>query len=223
MNRCSSNKKLVTAFRLSAFIFITLGILDTAGIFSGTIRWQVFLTYTFQSNVLVWLFFAILIVKTLCGGNPEATEHPFAFYPVISFVISIYIFITMLIFWTILAPLSWSDGYLLTFSNFAVHLICPLLMIFDRIMLYPRGLIRKQDPPAILIFPLLHVVQSFVIGLNRLVYFAPIKIESYYIYPFLDYDKHGNMVFVYIFGLALFFLGLGYIWRHLETRIIAKK
>ena len=223
MKRYVKNKKFVLIYRLAAFVFIAIGLVDTAGVFSGTIIWHVFLTYTFQSNVLVWLFFAILIIKTLHVSADDDDPYPFGFYSVASFTISIAILITMLIFWTILAPMTWAGGYLMSFSNFAVHLICPLLMIFDRIVFYQPGLIRKHDLLAIVIFPLLHVAQSFIIGLNRLVYFAPMRIESYYIYPFMDYDKHGNMVFVYILGLALVFIGIGYGWRYIEMRIIAKK
>jgi len=223
MKQYLNSKSFALIYRLAAFIFIAVGILDTAGVFSGNVNWHIFLTYTVQSNVLVLLFFAVLIVKTMRLGNRVGKPYPFAFYPIVSFVFSIDILITMLIFWTILAPMTWAGGYLLSFSNFAVHLISPLLMIFDRIMFYQPGRIRKYALLIITIFPYVHVAQSFIIGLNRLVYFAPMRIESYYIYPFLDYDTHGNMVFVYILGLSLVFLGIGYAWRYVELRIIAKK
>ena len=69
-----------------------------------------------------------------------------------------------------------------------------------------------------LIFPLLYVAQSFILGLNHLVYFSDVGVESYYMYPFLDFDAYGPLVFVFILGLAGFFLGLSYLWYYLEKK-----
>jgi hypothetical protein len=222
MRRVVDNKVFVLGYRIVALVIISFGLVNTAGLFSVSTSWHIFFTYTAQSNVLVMLFFIVCIVKTAGVSADNKKAYRFGFYPVLSFTVSIAILITMLIFWTILAPMSWAGSYLMTYSNFAVHLICPLLMLFDRIMFYKPGTIRKFDPFFIIVFPYLHVAQSFIIGLNRLVYFAPMRIDSYYIYPFLDYDAHGNTVFLYILGLTVIFIGIGYGWRYIENRYAAK-
>ena len=221
MKRYADNRAFALCYRVAALVIIAAGLADISGLLSGEINPHVFLSYTVQSNVLVWLFFAFCTIKT---ARAKVGQHyPFGFWPAASFAVTIAILITMLLFWAILAPTSWAGGHLLTFSNFAVHLICPILMIFDRFIFYQPGKIGRLEPLAVFIFPYMHVAQSFIIGLNRLVYFAPLRIESYYIYPFLDYDAQGNMVFLYILGLSLIFLGISYGWRHLENKYAAKR
>lgn len=212
------NKKIVLGYRIAALVIITLGLADTAGFFSGAVNWYVFFAYTIQSNVLVWLFFALLIVKT--AATPACREKwAYGFYPVVSFTVSFAILITLLIFWAILVPISWGGGNLLKFSNLGVHLFCPLLMMGDRVLFYKKGTLKQRDPLAIAIFPYLYIAQSFTLGLTHSVYFSPLGIESYYIYPFLDFDAHGYYVFAYIFALTLFFLGLAYLCFALEKHL----
>lgn len=59
---------------------------------------------------------------------------------------------------------------------------------------------------------LANTLQSFALGLTHTVYFSEIGVDSYYIYPFLDFDKYGVRVFLYIAILTVFFLLLGYLW-----------
>ena len=215
-------KPFVLGYRMAALLIITLGLAGRAHLFSGSINWHVFLAYTIQSNLLAWLLFAVLIFKTASKKAPAFDAHAFGFYPVISFAASIAILITMLIFWGVLAPKSWSGGSLWTFSNLAVHLFGPLLMIGDRILFYKTGIIKRRHLLAVIVFPIIYIIQSFAIGLTRAVYFSPLNVNSYYLYPFLDFDAHGYLVFAFIIALAAGFLGLGYAWYFIEKRIAAK-
>jgi hypothetical protein len=220
------NKAFVLGYRIAALVVITAGLMDIVGVFAGNINWYIFFAYTIQSNVLVWLMFVVLIAKTATAPRHSevAAAGRFGFYPVVSFAVSIAILITMLIFWAILAPMSWSSGSLLTFSNLAVHLVCPLLMLGDRVMFYGKGVMRKREVLSIAVFPYIYIAQSFTLGLTRAVYFEPLRIESYYIYPFLDFDAHGYWVFLYIALLTVFFLGIGYLWWwFIEKKVTANR
>ncbi|MDR1101619.1 MAG: hypothetical protein LBL34_04630 [Clostridiales bacterium] len=215
------NKYFILGYRILAFIIITLGILATAQVFTGKINFYVFFAYTMQSNILVWLFFAVLIVKTAAriAQRQEAKDENYGFYPVISFAICFAILVTMLIFWGLLAPARWGNSHLLTFANLGVHLFCPLLMIGDRLLFYKKGMLKKHEPLAMVIFPFLYIIQALSLGMTRAVYFEPLGIKSYYIYFFLDFDIYGYRVFLFIFLLTVFFLALGYGCYYLGKRM----
>lgn len=199
-------------YRIAAFAIAAVGLLANMEVFTGKPNYYALFAYTTQSNILVCLFFLILIVKTAAKiiRKEEAADKNYGFYPLASFAISFAILITMLIFWLVLAPANWADVNLLTFFNLGVHFINPLLMIADRLLFYKKGAMRKYQPLVILFFPYVYILQSFALGLNHAVYFEPIGIESYYIYPFLDFDQYGALVFAFIAGLTVLFLLLAY-------------
>ncbi|MDR1094264.1 MAG: hypothetical protein LBL66_08975 [Clostridiales bacterium] len=211
MKKVIDNKFFILGYRVAAFIIITFGLLTTVGAFNGRVSFYMLFAYTIQSNILVLIFFAVLIAKTAVGiaRRDEVQNKNYGFYPVVAFAIAVAIFITMLIFWSILVPL-WGGKNLMTFSNLGVHLFCPLLMIIDRVLFYKLGAMTVFQPLSVLVFPYIYIIQSFSLGLSRAFYFEPMGIQSYYIYPFLDFDAHGYWVLLYIFGLTVFFLGLCY-------------
>jgi hypothetical protein len=217
-----NNKYFILGYRVVAVVVIVFGLLATLGAFSGAINYYIFFAYTTQSNILVLGFFVVLVAKTAAkiARGEEPTDKNFGFYPVAAFAVTFAILITMMIFWAILVPLKGGMSMgLMTFYNLGVHLFCPLLMIGDYLLFYKKGVMRRRDPLAITIFPYLYIGQSFVLGLNHVVYFAPLHIESYYIYPFMDFDAYGRLVFLFLLALTVFFLGLGYVCYSLERRV----
>jgi hypothetical protein len=216
-----NNKYFILVYRIVAVVVIVLGLLATLGVFRGEINYYIFFAYTTQSNILVLGFFILLVAKTAAGiaRGEEPSNRNYGFYPVAAFAVVFAIFITMMIFWVILVPLNWGHMNLMVFSNLGVHLICPLMMIGDYLMFYKKGVMRRRDPLAIAIFPYIYIGQSFALGLTHAVYFEPLHIESYYIYPFMDFDAHGRMVFLFLLALTAFFLGLGYICYYIERRL----
>lgn len=211
----------VLSYRIVAFVIITLGLLANTLVFTGKPNFYALLAYTTQSNLLVWLFFIVLITKTIIQKIQNKNEY--GFYPIVSFSITIAITITMLIFWLVLAPTSWGNTDLWNFDNFGVHLFCPLFMIGDKILFYKSGTLERQNVFCILIFPYIYVIQSFALGLSRAVWFEQLGIKSYYIYPFLDFDKFGGLVFVFILALTAVFLGIGFAWWFIEKKIKEKQ
>jgi hypothetical protein len=216
-----TNKYFILGYRIVAVVAIVLGLLATMGAFSGEINYHMFFAYTTQSNILVLGFFVVLAAKTAStiARGEDPPDKNYGFYPVAAFAVSFAILITMMIFWAILVPLKGGMSMgLMTFYNLGVHLLCPLLMIGDYLLFYKKGVMRRRDPLAITIFPYIYIGQSFALGLNHAVYFAPLHSESYYLYPFLDFDAHGRLVFLFILALTAFFLGLGYVCYYLEKR-----
>lgn len=212
------NGYLIFAYRIFSFVISILGLLANMQVLEGTPNYYALFAYTTQSNILVILFFTLLVIKTAqqLFFREKTNNRNYGFYPVLSFVVCFSIFITMIIFWLVLAPSQWADINLLTFFNLGVHFINPVLMILDRFLFYEKGRIKKRQVFLILIFPYFYILQSFLLGLTHAVYFSPIGIDSYYIYPFLDFDKYGCQVFLFIAVLTMIFLLLGYGWHRLE-------
>ena len=69
-----------------------------------------------------------------------------------------------------------------------------------------------------MIFPLVYLAQSLSLGLTHTVWFGSIGVDGYYIYPFLDVDAFGARVILSVIALTGLFLGLSFLWYHLEKR-----
>lgn len=217
-----NNGRFVLAYRISTFLLITLGLLVSLRVFTDDPHPYALFTYTIQSNLLVWTFFLISIIKTVKKLRSTDKDGDYGFYSVFSFAVCIAIVVTFLIFWCYLAPTGWTKNRLLSFSNLSIHLFCPLLMVLDRILFYKKGVLKKPQVLYMLIFPLVYVAQSFALGLSRAVWFSEVGVESYYIYPFLDLDAYGPLVFVFVAALAALFLGISYLWYFLEAKASRK-
>ena len=218
-----NNGTIILIYRIGAFILISLGLLASLRPFSVHPNPYSLFTYTIQSNLLVWSFFLFSIVLTLRKLSGQENDRDFGFCSAFSFAVCIDIIVTFLIFWCYLAPSGWMKNSLLSFKNLSIHFFCPLLMVLDRILFYRKNVLKKKQILGILIFPMIYVIQSFVLGLTHAVWFAPVGVHSYYMYPFLDLDAQGAMVFVYLIGLVAAFLGLSYLWYFLEQKAFKNK
>ena len=120
----------------------------------------------------------------------------------IKFVATVAITITFLVFFTMLAPLMGVD-YLLSFNNFSLHAIVPILAIVDFIIYdtdinlsYPKSLIGSAMALYYVIFVYIGVPLNFQYGEN-------LKFP----YFFLDYEKNG-FFFEKGFGIILWIIVL---------------
>ena len=115
------------------------------------------------------------------------------------------------------------DVKLGAFSNIGVHLINPLLMLCDRILFYRNHTMEKRHVVSLLLFPCFYIIQAFSLGATRAVWFAPIGVNAYYVYPFLNLDVLGWLVFPIMIALAMAMLGLGYVFYYLEKFLFRQK
>jgi hypothetical protein len=97
-NKITNSKIVVLIFRIVCFIVAIFGLLTIIGIFKNNVSPILFLTYTVQSNVVTIAFFGILIVKTIFYKPNEKLKYQYGFFPRISSIISLDIFVTMLVF-----------------------------------------------------------------------------------------------------------------------------
>ena len=227
--KCSTlpqNKIFTLAFRAFAFLFAVWGILAITGVFRNAFHPMALMMYTIQSNILVAVFFAILLAKTIFrihggGKQSESPENPYGFFPRLSAVVTLAIFVTMLIYWLILAPIAPGTGIrrFLAPDNLAVHLITPLLMLADYLIFTPRGKLKKYDPLLCAIIPYIYLAEVMTLGLTRTVKYDFMGSDSHFPYIFLDVDRFGAWVILMVAGITIIFLGIAFSWRYLDKKL----
>ena len=180
-------KKIIRMLILSALIIVgVLGIILTAVSTSFMGGASVFYFFTVQSNIfIIAMAFLFLGHEIICLINKKETINQVMLQ--IKFVATVAITITFLVFFTMLAPLMGVD-YLLSFKNFSLHAIVPMLAIIDFIVFdtdinlsYPKSLIAT-------IAPISYVFFVYAIG-------VPLKLQYaenlYFPYFFLNYEQNG--------------------------------
>jgi len=220
------NKIFAIAFRAFAFLFAVWGILAITGVFKNAFHPMSLMMYTIQSNILTAVFFGILLAKTIlrvcCSEQqPESPEKPYGFFPRLSAVVTLAIFVTMLIYWLILVPTTPGTGIrrFLAPDNLAVHLITPLLMLADYLIFTSRGKLKKYDPLLCAIIPYIYLAQVMTLGLTRTVKYDFMGSDSHFPYIFLDVDKFGAWVILMVAGITIIFLGIAFSWRYLDKKL----
>jgi hypothetical protein len=217
------HKVFAVLFRAGAFLFALWGIVAITGVFKNAFNPVTLLAYTVQSNILTAALFGILLVRTLRpapGGErgPGVPGKPYSFFPRLSAFVTFAIFVTMLVFWFILAP-GMTVRALLAPDNLAVHLITPLLMLADYLLFAERGKLRIYDPLLCAVIPYAYLLEAMAIGLTRSVRYDSLGNHSYYPYMFLDVDRFGPGVILMVGAMTLFFLGIAFSWRYVDTKL----
>ena len=205
-------------YRSFAFIFSVWGIVSHIKLFDSSPRLQGLMTYTVQSNILVCIVFGILACKTYKKMNSSDNDGVYSFIPGLSFAAMIDIILTMLIFWVVLAPTNWAGLTLFSADNLAVHLFTPLLIITDRILFYKGCNMPVKNILSATVFPYVYVIEAYINGKLKLVMFGEVSGGSYYLYPFLNFDRLGWGVLVYIALLTVFFLIIGFLFYRWENK-----
>jgi hypothetical protein len=219
--------KIIRISLLSSLIIVgVLGIVLTALSIDFMGGAAVFLYFTVQSNIFIILMALITLVDEVVSiFTKKSFMNQVLLY--IKFSATIAITITFIVFFTMLAPLLGPD-YLLSFNNFSLHAIVPIIAIVDFILFdtkinlsYPKSLFGCIPPLCYMVFVYVGVPLKFQYGEN-------IKFP----YFFLDYDTNGFFfekglgimfwIFVLLIGISGLCL-LFCLFIKLRQRSIAKK
>lgn len=179
-------KRIIRIAILSALAIVgILGIIFTAQSSAFMGGGSVFFFFTVQSNIfiiaisLIFLVNEIVVLVTNKGFINQTLRH-------IKYVATVAITVTFLVFFTMLAPLMGVD-YLLSFNNFSLHAIVPILAIIDFIIFdadinltYPNSLLATIAPISYVLFVYIGACFKLQYGENL-----------YYPYFFLDFETNG--------------------------------
>ena len=197
-----------------------IGAVASLGIFDDILnpRWDFYAHFTNLSNYLcIGIMFAELVQTAKKSENSYVSASP-----LLKFIGLLGIMLTFLVFNFLLAgrpdrefQANWRV------SSICLHVILPIMYVFDWILFYEHKKVKWFYPIASVIFPVLYII--FIYTRAFIVNFNP---EVPYLYPyfFLNLDNLGVAgVAKWVGILFVGFIGLGYIFYGIDKCIKPKK
>lgn len=183
--------------------------------------------YTFQSNIICFIAFAIYTVIELRESYCKCTKGDI--YYLSKGAVVIMIFITTCCYHVALAPqFSFDMGFVYTtdlynkIANFFVHTLSPCLVMLDYFLFDEKGNFKKFYPFLWLTFPLNYVFYVYIYAAQGGTFYG-IGGSQRFAYFFLDYIELGvTGVAKWIIVMTLGVLIVSYILVTID-KILAKK
>ena len=176
---------LKIALKASLAIVGILGIIFTAQSSAFMGGGSVFFFFTVQSNIFIIVMSLLFLVNdVMLLINKKSFVNQTLL--LIKYVATVAITITFIVFFTLLAPLMGVD-YLLSFNNFSLHAIVPILAIVDFILFDTDINLTYKNSLLATIAPISYVVFVYIGAIFKLRYGE----NLYYPYFFLDFEKNG--------------------------------
>lgn len=197
-----NNRALAAIFRIMAAFISIYAILNDFNIFY----------FTTISNLLCFLMFLFLSIKTLVELKQYGKDGSTSISPHIKGGITVAIILTMSVYHFILIPYALSQDPLrrLNLNEIILHYIVPCLTILDWILFDEKKRFKFYDPVIWTVIPIVYVAFVFVQAIFNFVYNLNIGMSKY-IYIFFDIEVLGkNVVWENILKLSAFFLLVGY-------------
>ena len=183
MNLLKTTTKII--IKAALIIIGVLGIVFTAlsSAFMGGA--SVFFFFTVQSNIFIMLMALIFLINEVVVliTNKSFINQTLLH---IKYVATVAITVTFLVFFTMLAPLMGID-YLLSFNNFSLHAIVPILAIVDFFLFDTDIKLTYKTSLFATISPISYVVFVYIGRMFSLKYTE----NLYYPYFFLNIDSNG--------------------------------
>ncbi|NLC94112.1 MAG: hypothetical protein GX676_00275 [Bacilli bacterium] len=208
------NKNYYVSLIIKSLIIIIglTGIYATVSTGTFMISFKSFLYYTIQSNLAIvlitsifWYFHYLLYKKGINKINNQ--------WLLAKFSLTVAITVTFLVFFILLAP-TLPKSYLLSYDNFSVHLIVPLLAIIDFFLFDYQLNLSKFKPLVGLLMPIYYLVFALVLSLFS-VDFHGQKVPYFFLnYEELgwlfEYHKMGVIIWVVILMICIIFISYLY-------------
>ena len=204
--------KTITKILIKAALIIigVLGIVLTALSTAFMGGASVFFFFTVQSNIFIMLMVLIFLINEVVVliANKSFINQTLLH---IKYVATVAITVTFLVFFTMLAPLMGVD-YLLSFKNFSLHAIVPILAIVDFFLFDKDIKLTYKSSLLATISPICYVIFVYIGAIFKLEYSE----NLHYPYFFLNIDTNGFLfekgtmgIIPWIIILFGFIIGLG--------------
>lgn len=188
---CIHNRLLALIFRITFLFGCGIGLYLNSGIPNGELAPYMLIFYTIQSNALCFIFFSILIIKSIIDLKSKGIKGTTVFYSHFKGAVTLSIAVTFIIYHFVLVPqflLASSHYNLFCWQNVLVHYFVPIAAIFDWLIFDEKLSFRWFDPILWLLIPIAY----FVFILLRAKLGGAIAIvHSQYPYFFIDVDMLG--------------------------------
>ena len=172
--------------------------------------------YTVLSNILCFVYFAVLVVAQRKKENPLVKGS-----------VTMCIAVTGLVYHFMLNGVMEANAEkvspVLDAGNFLVHTVVPVMVVLDYFLFFPKGQYKSLHPIAWLGLPYLYF--GFILlraEISDSLFSGFGGTTSRYPYPFLDVDLYGwDKVLLIVLGITVAFLALGYI-AYVLDRLLGK-
>ncbi|MCP4762314.1 MAG: hypothetical protein GY870_11080 [archaeon] len=193
--------------RIYKIIFCVLTWIDMGLLFAGLFfRGSDIISYTFQSNLLVFLWITIDVIYELLGKEkPKILGSPT--HGAVTVYITVTFVIFALIFQSIIA-LGYGIAYIFDIVNLMCHYIVPVLMIIEWGLTHEDDEYEKKWALYWLIYPFIYLACSMILEL----------ITGSYYYFFTSIGLLGALVIVPVALLTLFFYGISRLLFYVHER-----
>ena len=176
---------LKIAIKATLAIVGILGIIFTAQSSAFMGGGSVFFFFTVQSNIfIIGMSLIFLVNDVMYLVNKKSFVNQTLL--MIKYVATVAITVTFIVFFTMLAPLMGMD-YLLSFNNFSLHAIVPILAIIDFILFDTDIRLTYKSSLLATIAPVSYVIFVYIGAIFKLRYGE----NLYYPYFFLNFEKNG--------------------------------
>jgi len=173
--------------------------------------------YTILSNLLCFVYFAVLTVAQRKKENP-----------LLKGAVTMCIAVTGLVYHFMLNGAMQADSGTVSTAlyagNLLVHYIVPAMAVLDYFLFFPKGQYKSLYPLAWLLLPYAYfgfVLARAEVSDKRFSGFG--SASSRFPYPFLDVDLYGwDKVLLIVFAVTVAFIALGYL-SYVADRLLGKR
>ena len=181
--------------------------------------------FTIQSNILVALLAMFLVISDIVYHKKKieiSSKLPFS----IILIIILNIFLTGLIYLTVLLPISLQDGTMIMgstqFANLVLHGFVPILSVLLFIFFIKKRAFKFSFSWVFMIYPVVYWVFTLLRSLTGIKFMT----DSLYPYFFLDplYNNQGfGIVLVWVFALLAIFYLAGLLLIYVSNKLHKKE
>ena len=208
-------------WKVALLIVATYGLLDGAGLLTGTYDTNFPHMFTNVSNLFAWVYFLLAIVWLVSNRN---NENAVTFAPVAKYTATISLLVTMLIAHFMLFDAMFKDGQLV-WHLVALHYVVPIMTLLDWALFDEKGRMPVWGPFAWLSLVVVYLAVVMV-GAGPMGLFlggGTTADVSRYPYTFLDPGISGvGGVAAFCGGMLVAFIALGFVLFGID-RLLGKK
>ena len=219
-----SNRVLAAIYRIMAALISIFAILSDFGVFKGNIASENIFYFTIISNILCFMMFSFLSVKTINEIKLYGIKGSTSMSPHIKGSILISIILTMTVYHFILIPygLKMDPSKRLELADIILHYIVPCLTIFDLILFDDKKRFKMYDPLIWIFIPLMYVIFIYVQAGHNFIEELNCGMDKY-VYAFLNLELLGKQaVESNIIKITAILIAIGYFLYGID-RIRLKK
>ncbi len=206
-----NNRRLSLVYRTVLVTFCFVGLFLSSRISEGSFNTELFVYYTYLSNILCLVVMTIVLVDNYKKIKDDGFNEAFC---KVKAATTMAIFVTGVVYHFLLGDYS-SEGFF-HLDNIIVHYIVPIMFVLDWLLFDKKKSLNLIDPLTWTIIPIIYLVYALIRG----AIVGP-DASLQYAYFFIDVNIYGyGGVFLWSIGLTIAFLVVAYLMWFIDKIVI---